>query len=216
MDLYYMPDSAPCQSVRLLAKAMNLPLNLIHLDLFKGEHLKPEFLKINPQHVIPTITDNDFVLWESRAILIYLCDKYGKGDAWYPRDPKKRAIINQRLYFDMGTLYQRFSQRFYPVIFEEKPLLEETLAPMEEAFGFLETFLTGSTYVAGDRITIADLCVATTITCMKVAAGLDFTQYPNIERWYGLISSEVAGFEEICVQGTAGFTPYFEVVKKQQ
>ncbi|XP_053682535.1 glutathione S-transferase 1-1-like [Sabethes cyaneus] len=216
MDLYYMPLSAPCQSVRLLAKAMNLHLNLIHLDLFKEEHLKPEFLKLNPQHVIPTITDNDFVLWESRAILIYLCEKYGKGDAWYPRDPKKRAMVNQRLYFDMGTLYQRFSQRFYPVIFEGKPLLDETLPPLEEAFGFLETFLADSTYVAGDRITIADLCILTTITCMKVAAGLDFTQYPNVERWYGLMSAEVAGFEEVCVQGAQEFAPFFEVVKKLQ
>lgn len=47
LNLYHMPLSAPCQSVRLLAKAMNLHLNLVYLDLMKGEHMKPEFLKVS-------------------------------------------------------------------------------------------------------------------------------------------------------------------------
>lgn len=45
MNLYHMELSPPCQSVRLLAKTLNVPLNLIQLDLFKDEHLTPEFLK---------------------------------------------------------------------------------------------------------------------------------------------------------------------------
>ncbi|XP_058450858.1 glutathione S-transferase 1-like [Malaya genurostris] len=214
MDLYYMPLSAPCQSVRLLAKAMNLHLNLAYLDLFKEEHMKPEFLKINPQHVIPTLVDNDFVLWESRAILIYLCEKYGKGDAWYPRDPKKRAIVNQRLYFDMGTLYQRFSQHYYPVIFEGKQFSDETAQRMEEGFGFLETYLDGSVYVAGDSLTIADLPILATITTIKLAAGLDLAKYPNIQRWYAQMSTEVAGHDEICVRGAQEFAPFFSSARK--
>ena len=39
---------------------------------------------------------------------MYLADKYDKSDSLYPKDPVKRALVNQRLFFDMGTLYQRF------------------------------------------------------------------------------------------------------------
>lgn len=47
MDFYHIEFSAPCHSVRLLAKALKLQLNLIKLDLLKGEHLKPDFLKVS-------------------------------------------------------------------------------------------------------------------------------------------------------------------------
>lgn len=53
----------------------------------------------------------------SRAIIGYLADKYGKNDTLYPKDPKKRAIVNQRLFFDAGTLYQRFADAYVRVLF---------------------------------------------------------------------------------------------------
>jgi glutathione S-transferase len=64
--------------------------------------------QINPQHVIPTLVDNGFALWESRAICVYLVEKYGKSSL-YPKDLKVRSVVNQRLYFDMGTLYGKFA-----------------------------------------------------------------------------------------------------------
>ncbi|XP_038120746.1 glutathione S-transferase 4 [Culex quinquefasciatus] len=213
MNLYHMELSPPCQSVRLLAKTLNVPLNLIQLDLFKDEHLTPEFLKINPQHMVPTLVDGDFTLWESRAIMTYLYEKYATDDALYPRDPQKRALINQRLYFDMGTLYERFGLHYYPQAFEEKPVPEGTSKQFEEALQFLETFLGQTTYVAGEALSIADYAILTSITTFKVAAGVDLAKYANIERWFGLVSKSVPGHEEICVQGSKVFAPYFVNVK---
>ena len=68
------------------------------------------FFQMNPQHTIPTLVDGDFILNESRAAAAYLINKYGgeKKDKLYPQDLKTRAIVDQRLYFDMGTFYKAF------------------------------------------------------------------------------------------------------------
>lgn len=74
--------------------------------MYAKEQLKDDFLEINPQHTLPTLDDNGFILTESRAIAIYLVDKYfPDGHPLYPNDVKQRALINQRLQFDCGTLY---------------------------------------------------------------------------------------------------------------
>lgn len=64
-------------------------------------------MKINPQHTVPTLDDNGFILTESRAIIVYLVEKYAPGNSLYPADVKQKALINQRLQFDVGTFYQR-------------------------------------------------------------------------------------------------------------
>ena len=65
---------------------------------------------MNPQHTIPTMKDGDFCLNESRPIATYLASKYGKDDKLYPNDVTTRAIIDQRLYFDMGVFYKAFGE----------------------------------------------------------------------------------------------------------
>ena len=61
---------------------------------------------MNPQHTIPTLNDEGFYLNESRGIATYLVSKYGKNDNLYPKDVATRAIVDARLYFDMGVFYK--------------------------------------------------------------------------------------------------------------
>lgn len=71
--------------------------------------MTPEFLKLNPQHTIPTFVDGETVLWQSHAIMTYLVDKYGKPNhPLYPTDLAIRAKIQQHLYFESGVLFARF------------------------------------------------------------------------------------------------------------
>uniref|UniRef100_A0A8W7PKU1 glutathione transferase n=1 Tax=Anopheles coluzzii TaxID=1518534 RepID=A0A8W7PKU1_ANOCL len=148
---------------------------------------------LNPQHCIPTLVDNGFALWESRAIQIYLAEKYGKDDKLYPKDPQKRAVVNQRLYFDMGTLYQRFADYHYPQIFAKQPANPENEKKMKDAVGFLNTFLEGQEYAAGNDLTIADLSLAATIATYEVA-GFDFAPYPNVAAWFARCKANAPGY----------------------
>lgn len=179
----------------MLAKALGVSLNLKELNLReKKEHLTPEFLKINPQHTIPTLVDNDFSIWESRAILGYLVEKYGKNDSLYPKDPKTRAVVNQRLYFDMGTLYQRFFEFFVPQFMLGQPADPEKLKKVHEALAFLDGFLAKTKYAAADKATIADYALIASITTLETA-GIDFSAYSNINRWSDLCKSSLPGIE---------------------
>lgn len=60
---------------------------------------------MNPQKEIPVLDDNGFYLSESIAILQYICNKYRPDSNLYPKDPQERAIVDQRLCFNMGFYY---------------------------------------------------------------------------------------------------------------
>nr|CAI5833608.1 unnamed protein product [Callosobruchus analis] len=105
LTLYYIEASPPVRSTLMTIKALGLEVEMKRVDLPGGEHLKPEYLKINPLHTVPTLADGDFIVWDSHAINCYLVDKYAKDDALYPKNLQNRATVNQRLYYDCGVLW---------------------------------------------------------------------------------------------------------------
>ncbi|XP_064549870.1 glutathione S-transferase 1-1-like [Drosophila montana] len=195
MDFYYSPGSAPCRSVLMTAAAVGVKLNKKLLNTGEQEQLKPEFLKLNPQHTIPTLVDNGFSIWESRAILAYLVEKYGKDDSLYPKDPQQRALVNQRLYFDMGVLYQAFADYYYPQFRFNKPADPENFKKVESAFALLNTFLEGQQYVAGKRLTIADISILASVSTV-VTVGFSLSSYPNVAKWYEHVQKVTPGWDE--------------------
>ncbi|XP_017474960.1 PREDICTED: glutathione S-transferase 1-1-like [Rhagoletis zephyria] len=207
MDFYYLLVSAPCRSILMLAKALGIELNRKELFLAKGEHLTPEFLKINPQHTIPTLVDNGFSIWESRVILIYLAEKYGKDDSLYPKCPQKRALVNQRLFFDLN-LYSCFAEYYYPIARDKQPPVPESLTKLQGQLEFLNTFLEGQTYVANNSMSIADFTLLASVASFE-ATGIDLSKYPNIIRWYQHCNKTLPGADEN-KEGSALFSKYWD------
>jgi len=179
--------------VQLHAAAIGVDLNLIRLNFRSGEHMKSEYSKINPEHTLPTIVDGNFILWESHAIMIYLQDKYGKDDSFYPKDPQARAVINQRLYFEMGTLSMAFNDHFIQPVFGESTN-DANLKRVEEAFRLLDIFLEGSGFVANNKLSIADLSILTTVSSIEVF-GFNLKRYPNVTRWLKLMKTTIPSYE---------------------
>ncbi|CAO1403684.1 unnamed protein product [Diamesa tonsa] len=194
--LYHCAPSAPSRIALLSIRQLELDVEVKTVNLFAKEQLKPEFLKINPQHCVPTIDDNGFCLWESRAIAQYLVESKAPGSSLFPTDPAQRALVNQRLYFDAGTMYPRIRAICYPVIYlGETKISEEKRNQVYEAFGFLEQFLDGHKWFCGDNMTIADLSLLASVSSI-IHVGASITKYPNIERWYNQCRTDVKGFDE--------------------
>lgn len=139
-----------------------------------------------------------------------MVNKYGKTDSLYPKDPQKRALIDQRMYFDMGTLYQRFADYYYGQAMHKQPADPEKYKRLEEGVSFLDQFLEGHKYAVGDNLTIADLTLVATIATFDMAK-FPLKNYPNVERWYATCKATVPGFDEN-VSGAMEFWPMFEPI----
>uniref|UniRef100_A0A0A1X0Y3 Glutathione S-transferase 1-1 n=1 Tax=Zeugodacus cucurbitae TaxID=28588 RepID=A0A0A1X0Y3_ZEUCU len=107
---------------------------------------------------------------------------------------KKRALVNQRLYFEMN-LYAQFRDYFYPQFALKLPANPDLKQKADIQLGYLNTFLDGETYVAGEHLTIADISLLASITTMDVA-GMDLDRHPNVIRWYEHCKKIVPGYDE--------------------
>lgn len=139
------------------------------LNLMAGEHMQEEFVKINPQHTVPTVVDDDYVLWESKAIATYLVEQHQPDSTLYPADPKQRGIINQRLYFDSTVLFARAYAAVAPLMRQGATSIpQDKKDAILEALGTLNGYLDGQDWVAGENTTVADLCLLATVSSLEV------------------------------------------------
>lgn len=110
LKFFHAWGSPPSRSCYMLLKALDLDVDVKLVNLAAGEQNSEEFLKLNPLHQVPVMVDDQFVLTESRAILGYLVNKFKPDSPLYPSDPQKRAIIDQRLYYDATVVFESCSQ----------------------------------------------------------------------------------------------------------
>ncbi|GLV41226.1 Glutathione S transferase D2 [Carabus blaptoides fortunei] len=202
MDLYYLPVSPPCRLVMLVGRAVGVNFNLKTVNIMEGEHMTPEFLKMNPEHTIPTLNDNGLIIWESRPITTYLIDTYAKNpeiQALYPKDTKERVVVDQRLYFDACTLYAKLVDYFSPILKGvEKCFDDIKRMRFDQALGVLDKLLESHSYVAGDKLTVADFSIMVTVGTAEVL-NIDITKHSNVSAWFEKCKKETEkyGYDEV-------------------
>lgn len=159
MMLYTNIFSAPARAVMLTLKELNLNPETKTLDLMKGEQKEEWFLKINPDHTVPTLKDGDFILWESKAIMQYLCNKYAPGSSLYPSDLQQRAIVDKILCYDACVFGSAVGKFVVPQLMKGEAPDPEKEKEMLKSFEYLEKQLTGQQFLASDTKTIADISI---------------------------------------------------------
>ncbi|XP_075146837.1 glutathione S-transferase 1-like [Haematobia irritans] len=182
--LYGIDPSPPVRSCLLTLKALNLPFEYKVINLMEKEHHSEEYLKKNPQHTVPTLEDDGHYIWDSHAIMAYLVSKYGKDDSLYPKDLLKRAVVDQRLHFDSGVMFQGGRNITAPLFFKNQTQIpKDKIDAIADIYAFLETFLKDKTYMAGDQMTIADFSVIATVTSLVAFLQIDGSKYPKLTAW---------------------------------
>jgi glutathione S-transferase len=146
-----------------------------------------QYAQINPNRMIPAIRDGNFALWESNAIVRYLCDRYGT-DNLSPGDPQTRAIADQWMEWSASKAFAPVIYLFFATV-RTQPA-DRDLAKIaalrdeaNEALIILDAHLADRPYVCGDSFTMGDIplgCVAYRYFNVDV----DRPALPNVEAWY--------------------------------
>jgi len=178
--------SPSCRAVLMTARVLGLTLKVKKIDLGKNEQLTSNYLKINPQHTIPTLIDNGFVISDSHAIIAFLVGKYGNDDDLYSRDVMERALIDQRLHFDSSVVNNFTRTLLNPMLYENTNIdMKNHVESIHKTYALMEKYLRSFPWIAGKKVTIADLSLIPSITSLNVIVPISSEDYPNLNKWIG-------------------------------
>jgi GSH-dependent disulfide-bond oxidoreductase len=172
---------------------MRLPYTYRHIKLEEGEQKEGWYVALNPNGRIPTIIDhdtNDFVVFESGAILVYLAERSGK---LLPKDAAGRSLVMQWLMFQMGGIGPMMGQAnvFFRYAPEKIPYaIERYQREVRRLFGVLDRRLAAHTFLAGEY-SIADIAHWSWVQGHDWS-GVSLEGLRHLKRWHDLIAARPA------------------------
>jgi glutathione S-transferase len=146
--LYNAPQSTCSQRVRFVFNAKKLPFDEVKLNLLEGDQLKPDYLKLNPNGVVPTLVHDGQIVIDSTVIAEYL-DEVSPAESFTPESPVERARMRALMHFidempaaavrvptfNLAFLpsFQKMSREAFMMMAESKPLRREFMTSMGQS-----------------------------------------------------------------------------------
>jgi glutathione S-transferase len=170
--------------VRLLLAMLDVPYELVELDMYGGEHKREPFLALNPFGQMPALQDGAFTIADSHACLTYVARKYDAGGRWLPNDPEGLAKVAEWLSKSANEVHQGPWMKRAKVRRPEaiKVPNEEIDARCDHILRIMDAELGKRDWLALGRPTIADLSCFGPISMLKVS-GYDTDKWPSVTRW---------------------------------
>lgn len=195
-------SSINVRKVVLCAQVLGLDLERIDAGLSYGVVDTPDYRDKNPNGLVPLLEDGDFTLWESNAIVRYLCARWadasthheaclerpGAAANWYPSDLRQRFDAERWMDWQQTTLNPAGSPAFKqwfrtPETQRDPKVIAASVAATEPLFAQLDRHLSRQAFMAGDTLTMADIPIACEVHRWW---GLPQPRpaWPHLERWY--------------------------------
>ena len=174
--------------ISIALEELGLMYTVNELNLGANDQKKNKYLKLNPNGKIPAIIDhdnNDFVVFESGAILIYLAEKTGK---LLPQNEYDRSITIQWLMFQMGGIGPMMGQAnvFYRYWHEEyQPAIDRYQNEVKRLFSVMDVHLNDRTYLSSE-LSIADIACWPWVK-LHEWAGVGLADFPNLSSWLNIL-----------------------------
>jgi glutathione S-transferase len=185
-------SSINVQKVVWCADELGLAYERLDVGGAFGGTRTPEYLAMNPNSMVPTIEDDGFVLYESNAIVRYLCAKHPEAKLW-PEDLKARADADRWMEWLSNTLTPATRDAFWNLIRmapaeRDAAAIEKSREASERYFAILDAHLAKSRYLTAYGFTAADIvtgCAAHRWLNLPLVR----EPRPYVERWYGELKS---------------------------
>ena len=188
-------NSVNVKKVLWAAEELGLQYQRIDAGMEHGVTKTPEYRKMNPNSLVPTIEDEGFVLWESHAIVRYLAAKHGGGTLW-PADLRQRADSDR--WMDWALTFAREFQRplFWALVrtpeAERDPKAIE--AAKKKCAGLLaipDQGLANRPFFAGNALTIGDIPLGCHVQ-LWMRLPIERAPLPNLKRWFERLCTRAA------------------------
>lgn len=188
MRLYYAETLMP-RKVCALARHLDLPLELVRVDLGKGEHRAPAHLARNPNGKVPVLEDGDLTLWESNAILCHLAQR--AASPLWPQEGASQVEIVRWFAWDSehftragGTLYfEHLIKPQFGMGMPDEANVTAAQAAWRRAAAVLDAHLSDRPWLLGDRLTVADFAVGIALPYAE-ASRIPLAEFPRIAAWH--------------------------------
>jgi glutathione S-transferase len=160
---------------------------------------------MNPNGLVPAISDDGFTLWESNAIVRYLAEKEGEG-ALLPADVAGRAIAGKWMDFQLGTLFPAFRPAFLgltrtPPEERDPETIGASLKATAEHLAILDAHLADEPFVAGARLTVGDVALGP-VVYRWLNIEIERPDLPNLEAWHERLTERPAYRSSVMVPFT--------------
>jgi len=190
--------------VVFVLEELGLTYETIYLDFEKGEQKAPEHTKYNPNGRIPTLIDhknNEFAIWESNAIMLYLVEKYDSDHKISVESFEDRMVQLQWLFFQASGQGPYFGQAAWFLSYHQEKIpsaVERYQNEILRVFGVLETVLSKREWLVGDKCTIADLSfipwnVTAVTRLLEGREDFNFEKdFPSVATWHNKLRAREA------------------------
>lgn len=187
IKLYNFPRSGHAHRVELMLSLLQLPTELIFVDLAKGEHKQPAYLAINSFGQVPAIDDGGVVLADSNAILVYLAQKYGNG-RWLPADPVGAAHVQRWLSAAAGPIAFGPAAARLVTVFGAQLNADDAITRAHNLLKVMDVELGKTPYLAGEEPTIADVSAYSYIAHAP-EGNVSLDEYGNVRAWLARVEA---------------------------
>lgn len=187
LKIWGREDSLSVQKVMWCVRELGILFEHINAGRQYGLINEPWYLTMNPNGTIPTIDDDGFVLWESNAIVKYLCAKHSSGNM-SPTDPHDYAIADQWISWQGTTLWPPMRQILLTLVRvpEDKrdhERIAELVATVTPCWKVLDGRLKGRDYIMGERLTMADIAFGPHVY-RWFTYSIPRPDLPHLKAWY--------------------------------